>query len=191
MTPAVSRVAALLVNVILGAGAAQAQDGGNHPAVRQFRQGVERVVERTNRHIDAWRVNSGQYANTWTQKTCRVSNTEIDVQRTNSLVSPLLGIVTGEVHEYLGAGHDSEQAALSASPSTHDPPTYTVFRIEYAYQSGRWAMKDWRMKGELNATPEVKKLLPPTWFDSWSAENAGRDDGCMVKEYWEELATDG
>jgi hypothetical protein len=82
------------------------------------------------------------YKKQWAKRRFRIEGLKMDVRKTDSLVTPLLGLVSFTLHTEQTDFFPTEQQAKAADKA--DPKTQTAFEItlRYGFQDSAWVFLD-------------------------------------------------
>jgi hypothetical protein len=137
----------LIVGVLVIAGGALAHSPQDDPIVNSFQKCISDFMAsyQTNRHEHVTKLGGG-----WVKEIYRpIGEPSLDIKRTDSIMSPYLGICEFTLRREITAFHNTkEEAAQDNKFVQSDNATH---RHRYAYQSGKWVPKTreyWSKGGE-------------------------------------------
>lgn len=157
--------------LLAAAGAAPAQTSDSAIAAN-FRQKILAAADRQRAETTFLRrENSPPISGWWDKRACRLSEIAFDVQRTNSLVSPLIGKVSLETESMTSAPKPDSAGAANAPA---DQVLLEMFRpaeihLSYALQEGTWTLKtaEFRLRRGARLARAIgddsKKPFEPMW----------------------------
>jgi hypothetical protein len=165
-----------------------AQSSEEARVLAAFRTKLDSAVARVRNDSVLWQMqNNPPYSGMWVKRRCQVIDVAFDLQRTNSLVSPLMAIVTARTDE-LQSSYAQSREAIATAPArervhaTHKP---TELRITYALQDSVWTLKSGEYRFE--AADELLRRVvgPAAWKPLWETEKDKADRSfCAIYAAW-------
>ncbi len=127
-------------------------------AVSSFKQIVENYMKtyKQSKHEQVYHLEGSSVANIpegWRKAYSELASDDykVDVQKTDSLVSPYLGILEFDTKTYVSSStYGSQEAASQATDFPSDSSLLHKHRHTYAYQEGQWVIQSrkWVYPGE-------------------------------------------
>ena len=114
-------------------------------------RGLSRLGFRADELIRDRRNNTGK----WFRDISEIKTVSYDVQRTDSLVSPYMGIVTGYIRNARICCFDIKSEAEQALRDEILTEAWKKFKFTYAYQDSKWILN------------EAKKFSVDQWWPLW------------------------
>ena len=105
----------------------------------------------------------------WAKKLYSIKDVSFDVKKTNSLVSPYTGIITGLGTEVIVFPFNTKKEAeeVTKNPEYIYEAKYTKFKIEYSYKENNWKLD----RGYIKKYEKWKEL--PVKYNTWDYNNYG------------------
>jgi hypothetical protein len=131
--------------------------------VASFESFVRRASERTNEATPVRRI---EYTGKWDKCRFNITDLKMDVRKTESLVNPILGLVSFSLHLEASTEYATEAEVRTAQRFVHRLQCDYEFNLRYAYNSGHWALLDGTQtggmikQGSLTVTPDKIRQEP-------------------------------
>ncbi|HJW23767.1 MAG TPA: hypothetical protein VJ576_02625 [Rhodocyclaceae bacterium] len=133
MRKAIAVIGALAWFIVLPAAAA-ADD-----LVKSFEKFLSASVESTNASTSVFLNNR---SNGWMKRRYRVSDLKYDVKRTDSLVAPIVGIVTFKLTSEVTGSFQSQTEAESSNFFDSDKSSHDGMSLSFAYRNDKWELTE-------------------------------------------------
>lgn len=164
-----------VIGLLMLLGSAQAEKSGNDEPVEKLKARIQSNKQSLEKRRPVY---FNSYTQGWAKRRMHVDNLEYDVRKTDSLVSPFIGIVTFEVFVEQTSFYKSKDEAESAEDfqiETYASKIQEMSRVTYAFQEAGWVIKKYEVwqKGLPNSTWEeidpTKKpeMLPQALLLEW------------------------
>jgi hypothetical protein len=124
---------------------------------------TRRAAEATN---NANPINLNRWTNKWVKRRFKISEMKMDVRKTDSLVTPIVGIVSYLVYIEATIDYATEAEAREAQRFVERFHCTYELKLRYGYKDGKWSLLDGTQAGgimnlaPLNLTAETIKKEP-------------------------------
>ena len=151
--------------------------------VKEFEGIVNNAVKLSNSYSGfVAQIDQGPYNRKWTRDIIQVKDVSYDVKKSDSLISPIIGVVTGECRSCPVGFFTTRQQAKNVSRSMAGNKQFYKFKIDYAYQDGKWVLK----KALVQFTLIVQgTIVSSSWVEQWTGTFGVKDHSMgLVHEFW-------